>query len=680
MKLPVRLFLVVQLLLAGSQAGIAQETVLSGFTPIRFDQGKMEAQLHERVYRWSNSMLPSEVSSRSQVAGSIKLLWRENGRETPLIPSQITVTESSAARVIVEATSTPAPGIKIQSKTVLDYDGVATISLDITASKPTAVHGLILETQVPKRSSSEVLAFRAETIRLRHTGRKDIIGNDDVLDVPYAGDFLNVFDFSDGDRSFWWFADNAAGWDWGGNNATEVSARGNTYVLRQTFLGNGVLLSTAKHIQFGILATPVRPMADNWRMQRLTSWLPTAKDKELNAKIFFYWEKGLAYDGLPYAHYPARVHSTLPASDRAMYPGAEANKKFLRQYRNRYGAELLPYYPLHLLSEIDPIVAENRSKWEFDPPEVWKDIVGLYPFRREKIQVSLRAPGVVDHIITGLSSAIDELDVNGFYFDHAPVKDSKKPAHGGWIDCKGRLRGSLDIWATRELFRRLRAEFERRGKPGIVIVHDSNRGIIPAYTFVFGVLDGEQFRTHLRKADYLKLTSISQFRARFSPNQYGIPTYWLAGEWYHHESDKSWPRSEDSRIAYRRMMALALLHDVLDWPHEAHPLEREWLLKKLDAFDIAASEFHGYWTGSSALVSADADVLISKYLHSDKLSSLYVVVNTGDTTKNVDLIQRQDIGSVTVEQTRGVKRTVKRGEPIRVTIPSRDFVLITARD
>jgi hypothetical protein len=672
----IRLALFVAIVISWSSPSVAGESVLRGFVPITFDQDRLEAHLHERIYRWDNSLLPSAITSRAEVSASIKLVWRVNGKEIVLAPEKISVLENTAARVVVEASSKPADGVEVRAKTILDYDGVATISLDISSRDATTVGGLILEAQIPRHPSHTVLAYRAETIRMRDTGRKDSTGKDDVLDIPYRGDFLNVLDFSDGDRSFWWFADNASGWDWANDNPTEVSLQGDAYVLRQFLLGSGAKLSTPKHIQFGILSTPVRPMSDNWRLQRLSAWLPTAKDKELSAKLFFYWEKGLAYDALPYAHFPDRVVANLPNSDRDMYAGAAENKKTVRKFREQYGADLLPYYPLHLLSTVDPLVVKHRAEWEMDPPEVWHDMVGGYPIRYEKTQVSLRAPGVVDHIVEGLTSAIDELDVNGIYFDHGPVKDSKNPLNGAWTDCTGRTRGSLDIWATRDLIKRLRTEFERRGKPGIIIVHDSNREIIPAYTFAFGLLDGEQFRTKLQQGDYLLQTSIPEFRSRFASDQYGVPTYWLAGEWFHHEDSPYWFLTEEARTAYRRMMGLALLHDVLDWPHRAHPQERESLLKTLDAFGIAQSTFYGYWGPAGQLSSSDKDVLVSRYVNNNTNNVLYIVVNVSSSDKNTTLLQAPNFGPATLVQKKGEARAVKPGAPINVSIAARDFIMI----
>ncbi len=669
--------LVVVLLAALSMRAVAVEAVLSGYQPIQFDEKKREAKLYERTYSWGG-MLPSSITSRGLFAAdSIQLKWRDELGERVLAPEKVNVIENTPARLVIETVSRPSNTAEIQVTTALEYDGFATVSLVVNRFGVAAPAELWLETRVARRNSHVALAYRAETMRMRDVGRVDVLGQDDVLSVPYAGDFLNVINFADGDRSFWWFADNAEGWDWGLDNPTAVRMDGSSYVMIQNFIGRGASQISSRRIQFGLLATPVRPMKPDWRLQRMTGWLPTAEDKELSAKIFSYWEKGLAYDALPYASYPSRVLPRLPLSDRQQHPGVASNRALVRKNREQLGAELLPYYPLHLLSEVDPVVVANRRSWEMYPPEVWSDMVGGYPIRYPKPQISLRAPGVADHILEGLSKSIDELDVNGFYFDHGMVRDSNNPANGAWVDCKGKTRGSLDIWAMRDFFKRLQTAFQLRGKPGIVIVHNSNREIIPVYTFAYGMLDGEQFRPKMKNGDYLLQTSLSQFRAKFSSHQYGIPTYWLPVEWVNHERDKNWVKSDDARAAYRKMMGLALLHDVLDWPHTAHPSARKALLTALDNFGIAQSDFYGYWSEGGYLYSVDPDVVISRYVNEAKNETLHVVYNSSLATKNARLKTRFAGPAISLDIEGGGQAVIKGGgEFSGLVIPGRQFLLI----
>lgn len=655
--------------------------VLPGFVPLQVEAAGNTIVLHERKYTWGRHYLPERIDSRgAQLTGAWQLRAIEGGSARALEPTAIRIVSSTPERAVIEAEGPLADGVQMRVRTTVEYDGVAVVEMSMDAKAPAAGAGLVLEVPVLQRPWQQVLAYRADTIRRRDVGRSGIIGRDDNLNIPYSGEFVNVLDFADGERSFWWFADHAENRTWVKNVATEVEARAGQYLMRQHLLAPGTRLSGRRTFEFAFLATPVKPMPGDWRRNRMTWWMPTDADKALHAKMFSYWEAGLAYDAVPFAKLPERVENNLIPRDRALIQSYVSKRNLVQQTRRKYGVELLPYYPLHLISTADPMIEGKRAEWELMPPEVWHDMVGPYPIRFEKPMMSLRATGFLEHLLAGLTSAIDDLDVGGFYFDHGMVKDSKNPAHGGWRDQNGKWQGSLDILAMREFFKRLAREFAQRDKPGFVIVHDSNRAIIPAYSFAYGLLDGEHLRVKLRNGDYLALTTMDEFRAKFAPGQYGVPTYWLAEEWNNHLNSPLWYKSEDSRQAYRKMMNLALLHDVLDWPHSAHPGERAKLVNMLDDFGVTDAEFFGYWRGKADLVTQAEGVYISHYDNPKTGEALYIVGNSND--KAVDAALTPGSGRPTlrlrIEGTPQVE-DLSAGQTLALSIAARDYRWIRVR-
>ena len=93
--------------------------------------------------------------------------------------------------------------------------------------------------------------------------------------------------------------------------------------------------------------------------------------------------------------------------------------------------------------------------------------------------------------------------MDGIYLDHGPPHDSNNLLNGGWYDSNGKLQSSLDILALRSFLKRLKTLFYVKNKPGYIFVHNSNREIIPSYGFVFGTIDGEQYRNSLINGNYL---------------------------------------------------------------------------------------------------------------------------------------------------------------------------------
>jgi hypothetical protein len=154
---------------------------------------------------------------------------------------------------------------------------------------------------------------------------------------------------------------------------------------------------------------------------------------------------------------------------------------------------------------------------------------------------------------------------------------------------------------------------------------------MPAYTFAYATVDGEQYRDgRVRNGDYLALISIDELRTRMAPDQYGVATIWLPSAWTDHLGDKSWPGSLAQRTAYRRLMALALVHGILDWPVGAHPKERQELLQALDRFGIARARFIGYWNEHNPVRADAPSALVSAYVRQDNDTCLVIVTNVSN--------------------------------------------------
>jgi hypothetical protein len=322
------------------------------------------------------------------------------------------------------------------------------------------------------------------------------------------------------------------------------------------------------------------------------------------------------------------------------------------------------------------------------PTAAYQDGLNPYPTKYEKPLLSHRAEGYSDYLLWRFDEAIPKLDISGLYFDHGNVMDSANPSNGEWFDSNGKRRGSLDILAMRSFFKRLRALFVAHGKAGNIFVHNSNREILPAYSFITATVDGEQYRRSsrggdiLRDGDYLAVVGLDEIRTRFSPHQYGVDTVWLAEEWTNHVGDANWQASEANRAAYRRFVALTLLHDIVDWDPFHHVTERRHVIDVLYRFDVGNADFVGYWHPQNVITPADPNIKVSYYVRNERRQLLLVATNISDRAVDTELeIDSAALGwselpsqwRITGEQ--GV--TTRQAKPaIRVQVPPRDFALI----
>lgn|GEM_PF-2973819 len=602
--------------------GVTNE-VLPGYAPIRSGNGVLE--LSQRTYRWGKDYLPESITSRgSLLAEGIRLVARIDGKRVVLKPSRLQITQRGEVAVQVTASGEPIPGLQVTVDSRVEYDGMASSRIRLMPDHPIDLEGLDFLADIVDDPSMEVIAFDANGIR-RQKDRHDL------LELPYAGRFLNVLGFADGNRSFWWFADNAKGWIWNAPTVTEVTRANHRIRLRQRLIGSHYRLQGPITLRINFLATPVRELGSAWRSRRIASGPSGPRQSKLGSRFRLWWTRAFAHDAFPYLDYPAGSSDEITTHDRSVYPGAADNRRQVLNEKQRHGISRIPYFSAHVLSRLDPVLKRFQRYWEILPAREFKDVTRPYEKAYGKPVLTHRAAGYSNYLLWRLDPVIERLGIDGIYLDHGPPHDSCNPHNGGWTDSNGRLQPSLDILGLRRFLKRLRALFVARGRPGYIFIHTSNREILPAYTFAYAMVDGEQYRNgRVEGGNYLDALSLDEFRTRFAPDQYGVISLLLPTEWTYHRGEKGWQGSRSQLDAYRRTQALVLLHDLLDWPIGAHRRERARIVRLLDRFGIDRAEFIGYWDKRTPLVAADPHIKISAYRRQDSGDTLCVVANTAD--------------------------------------------------
>jgi len=118
------------------------------------------------------------------------------------------------------------------------------------------------------------------------------------------------------------------------------------------------------------------------------------------------------------------------------------------------------------------------------------------------------------------------------------------------------------------------------------------------------------------------------------------------------------------------------LFDIPDWPQGSHRWERKRLIAILDEFDIANSEFIGFWEQDQCVSSDNYKIKVSSYVYPDK--RLIVVSNVSDSIQVVNL----KINSEKCSLVRDVVVINEYGDEIqdeegaRLTVPAKDFKLV----
>ncbi len=607
------------------------DVLLPGFEPVEL--AARQVRLFGRVYDWDNNFLPATVSSLAEyLAGPMQLRLKTKGAYVTLKPHTYKVLSHDRDHAVILTSGEPLAGLKVTCETRVEYDGVATVKISLVPNQPVKVQGFDLFIETAISPLTNILTFKAKGIR-RQKQRQDFIA------TPYKGPFLNVISIADGKKSFWWFADDARGWIWNSDSVTEIFRAGGKLILRQRLIGESWLINSPMAFHFNFLATPVKKVAADWRSQRVIYGAPSKKEAVLGGKYRLWWPEAFAYDAFPYTVYPPAAKEKLSPKDRNAYPGLKANQEKVKHDLAKFGIHWIPYFSAHVLSELDPVLAKNRKRWEVLPPKIFKDGNRPYSNKFSKPVLTHRAKSYTNYLLRRFDEEIDRLGAAGLYLDHAPPVDTINPENGGWADSNGVMQPALDILGLRQFFKRLKTLFYLKGKPGYLFAHVSNREIIPAYTFLTAMVDGEQYKydSGLIDGDYIGLLSLSEIRARISHSQYGVLNIWLAEEWSRHPSGSPWWGSRNQLLAFRNHMALALLHDIPVWPKGAPYEERKKVYNMLDRFGVDLAEFVPYWESATAVTADQPEVYVSFYRHLQRKAALLVVANLSPARRQMEL-------------------------------------------
>ena len=611
------------------------EIVLPGFTPLAVS-GRRVLLGAGRAYAWSQGLLPAAISARGQaVTGPMELITHDSGIERAIAADSFSITHQSGHDVEMVASGTINSSLSVDVAVRTEYDGVAVVDLTLTPTGTTTLEGLEIRIPVVQKATTQVLAYEPTTI---------FAWAPNLLPSPcYAGRYKNAVGFVSGETSFWWFADEVDRQVLGDQPATTIECQSGiqsgNLVLRQPLISGTRTLSAPVHLQFAFLAGPVRDLPAGTRADRVVTTVATEETGLGNRQLW--WVDGVAHYALPDTDYPAGVQAKLPPADVSAYPGSAENHRLVQDWRGR-GIERLPYLSLRAPSGLDPVVRTNLNQWQALPKRqfaAYSDAPYTAGFARPLL--SLNAPGYTDYLLDRLDAIAGSLGVRGFYFDQAEPLDSANPLHLSAAAAAHPGSTATDILAMRNFYKRLATLLYQRGGTPLIYVHNSTTPVLPAYTFVTAMVQGEEMVGRLQDLDYQASVDLDYVRSMYGSADTGVPTIWLEELWSavltdqrpasYRTNQQAWLASPDYDRRWRNFMALALLHDAPVWTM-ATAAHRRALYGQLDAFGVASSTFAGYWNLNPAW--RGSPVLVSRYTNTQG-RALAVVANMTGQSRSV---------------------------------------------
>ena len=613
-----------------------EQVVLPGYDPIHVVRNKIILGAGKE-YSLGQGIVFGSMDSRNNsfVLGDL-LLVTINGKSYKVKADSYNFTAVTQHHTNIEIFAKVENLLKVKLLVRVEYDGVVMIDLIITPIKPVEVSELTYKVDIKSNEWTKMLAFKPDTAHVR---QKKV-----VFDPSYKGEFLNAVSIVDGDRSFWWFADNADGWIGPLDEVTEVVEKNDIITLTQKLINKDVLLKNEKRFQFNLMVTPVKNSVGNIRQNRHAR--SPSKDRAKHQGINIWWITAFAHQILPYTDYTNGIKKKISKGDVRAYPGLEKNKNILNRYK-KLAIDRLPYFSARMISQYDPFYKKYLSEWEVHPERGWHNRKYDMPFTglRDESYLTHRADGYTDYLLYRFSELADELGFEGLYFDQGGVVGSKNPLNGRWLDSGNNVRPSTDILAMRSFHKRLATMLYLKGKKALIFSHNSNTAILPAYSFVTAMVQGEEYIHWLKNYDYINSVDLDEVRTRIGSSAFGVATMWMEVLYAkEHRLDLSkrpykmnkaeWLSSDYYITAYKNFMALALLHDMPTVAFAPVVLKNE-IFDIFDWVNPESSKFVGYWNFPKNKFKDN--VFYSYYASLNKEKLLLVVSNLGNGQRKIDI-------------------------------------------
>jgi hypothetical protein len=388
-------------------------------------------------------------------------------------------------------------------------------------------------------------------VRYTETGRPDADGK--VWDSHHVGrhqipaPFVPYIWLGGPERGICWFAENDRDWSVDRDKPVlEIRRQGDVTSLVVRFVTRPVAMTRARTITFGLMATPAKPMPESpVSFRRWWTGEPGPDSKDVVQVGFmgacYYW----GAPGPCYAFYPAFRDFGIFDEFARLRRGGARDPGFTDRWLSRFTApeyaSEMKTYRAHVDWSVNYF---SGGKWKGDPgagrtayvmpytnarainwgaeartfADEWSTIDVADPrwpceerlVRNRSGGFTLAAYGKAAAPLDtgGIAYAVDPVPswqdmvlhylqkmlgtfADGVYFDDFFLSPNYSPFGPGYVDDEGALRPGVNIFAFRDLVRRLAVMQHQAGRRPLVFLHMTNANIVPMLSFGTILLDHE---------------------------------------------------------------------------------------------------------------------------------------------------------------------------------------------
>ena len=598
------------------------EELLPGFELIAIDRGEpIGISVWNREYRINREGLVEQIRNgeRKLLAGPVRITGRIAGQALALVPKSQEIIGESPKRVGIFSTLEQGD-IRVEVQTAIEYDGAVRTIVEFAADGPVDFEDIAIE--IPLVSAScrylhhvgDFQRGNCGALGLPHgegvvwessQAREFVRDEKDLQFTRLVNTFLPFVWVGDYGGGLCYFAESDEGWkDEEGRSIIELKSAGD----RLDFLVHVVMGKATQsqlNIDFGLQATPVKPLPRGWRGWNFSHIGATSREGLIPAnagKVVVFAGEGVSMD----IQYRNSRHVFHPDKLAEVVAKVHAS-----------GYQYAPYTCIDLLSEARPGLSQEEVQgMAKEPPSArqWTHGGGDHTYHN----VCNWAPQNLAIIIEMVEELVSEHDVDGIYLDNVFLVGGCLRPGCSYLREDGRRQPVFRLYMYREFMQKLASIFIRHGKEPLVWNHTSRTAVMPVFSFGTCMMDGEILVVERFLKDHVDLVSEADGVVKFSSYPLGMPMLWYSDLKYdlykklHPDPDMTQEQFTD-RFGTAQI-AVCLLHDGLF----AGIRNKEYITRIEEvkyAFGLAEDdvEFHPYWEEEDAVQAEDERVRVSYY-------------------------------------------------------------------
>jgi hypothetical protein len=649
---------------------LAPETVLPPWIPASINGSIVS--VWGRNYDFSGSSLLNSIESNAGrlLAAPLNLQIKVNDKEGILTFDSPVILQKHKGRIILKRESGEFNGVKASIEYAVEYDGMMFCKLVILPSGK-KIGKLIASIPYSKETAAFIHYVGAPTAYESQDLPKNScsVKLDEKPGIVFKSGFKTSVWIGNNDRGLLWFAEAEQHWWPKDRNDMIETVRNSdgTVNLNLNMATAEIPYGNSKELvyEFGLMATPVKPVPAGWRGMNVTAQYDAFKG-DSRGNYLIYWPNEWRYMSLD------------PEPTRALNID-KVKAKVSRDMAE--GRKIIPYWTrLHFEtkdeSKVNTDALAVQDKWAAEPGRPGGGVHQMY-----RASCNSEWADYLVWCVDEWAKIMGHLD--GIYMDETqPIPNTSEASGGGYTDFSGTRRPTFEAMGSRNLIKRITYNTWMRNNKELPwsIAHCSATHTMQNLSMYTAMLIGEHIYSgyFVNNPEYLppendKLyyysyaLSMDRVRAECYWKQWGAVMIWLP-------CLKNQKDIMTNPATTRDMLSRVMQADMLVWPLFCNPQEvmKTWKFRKEFGIADAAVQFTPYWENSQ-IVSSKEDVVAGYYRNGDKY---LILISNLNRTAQKTVFSLKGIKAYSVKNAETGSKIELNNDSVKLNIPRNDYIAL----